>query len=52
MLQPDKQTAVINGHRMAYRELGEGDPIVFAHGNPTSSYLWRNVIPHLEGLAD
>jgi haloalkane dehalogenase len=50
MLQPDKQTALINGHRMAYRELGDGDPIVFAHGNPTSSYLWRNVIPHLEGL--
>ena len=50
MLQPDKKTAVVNGHRMAYRELGEGDPIVFAHGNPTSSYLWRNVIPHLSGL--
>ena len=50
MLQPDKKTAVVNGHRMAYRELGEGDPIVFAHGNPTSSYLCRNVIPHLGGL--
>src|ERR1700758_2394938 len=50
MLQPDKKTAVINGQRMAYREIGEGDPIVFAHGNPTSSYLWRNVIPHVEGL--
>jgi haloalkane dehalogenase len=35
---------------MAYVEVGEGDPIVFLHGNPTSSYLWRNVIPHLEGL--
>jgi haloalkane dehalogenase len=34
---------------MAYVEVGEGDPIVFLHGNPTSSYLWRNVIPHLEG---
>lgn len=32
---------------MAYVELGEGDPIVFQHGNPTSSYLWRNVMPHL-----
>jgi haloalkane dehalogenase len=32
---------------MAYVEAGEGDPIVFLHGNPTSSYLWRNVIPHL-----
>lgn len=50
MLQPDKKTAVINGHRMAYREIGEGDPIVFAHGNPTSSYLWRNVMPHVQGL--
>jgi haloalkane dehalogenase len=34
---------------MAYVEAGEGDPILFLHGNPTSSYLWRNVIPHLEG---
>ena len=30
--------------------VGEGDPIVFLHGNPTSSYLWRNVIPHVEHL--
>ncbi len=35
------------GRRMAYVEVGEGDPILFLHGNPTSSYLWRNVIPHL-----
>src|SRR5512139_1140789 len=34
---------------MAYVEVGSGDPIVLQHGNPTSSYLWRNVIPHLEG---
>ena len=34
---------------MAYIDAGTGDPIVFLHGNPTSSYLWRNVIPHLEG---
>lgn len=40
----------INGSRMAYIDEGEGDAIVFAHGNPTSSYLWRNVMPHLEGL--
>jgi haloalkane dehalogenase len=32
---------------MSYIESGEGDPIVFLHGNPTSSYLWRNVIPYL-----
>ncbi len=35
---------------MAYVDTGEGDPIVFLHGNPTSSYLWRNIIPALEGL--
>jgi haloalkane dehalogenase len=35
---------------MAYVEAGSGDPIVLLHGNPTSSYLWRNVLPHLEGL--
>jgi haloalkane dehalogenase len=40
----------IKGSRMAYIDEGEGDAIVFAHGNPTSSYLWRNVLPHLEGL--
>jgi len=40
----------IKGSRMAYVDEGEGDAIVFAHGNPTSSYLWRNVMPHLEGL--
>lgn len=34
--------------RMSYVETGSGDPIVFLHGNPTSSFLWRNVIPHLE----
>src|ERR1700759_2425167 len=38
------------GKRMAYIDEGDGAPIVFQHGNPTSSYLWRNVMPHLEGL--
>ena len=33
---------------MAYVDVGVGDPVVFLHGNPTSSYLWRNVIPHVE----
>ena len=37
-------------HNMAYVEAGEGDPIVLLHGNPTSSYLWRGIIPHLTGL--
>ena len=35
------------GSRMHYVEQGEGDPILFLHGNPTSSYLWRNIIPHV-----
>ena len=40
----------VSGRRMAYVDEGDGDAIIFAHGNPTSSYLWRNVMPHLEGL--
>jgi haloalkane dehalogenase len=40
----------IKGSRMAYVDEGDGDAIVFVHGNPTSSYLWRNVMPHVEGL--
>jgi len=40
----------IHGVEMAYVDVGNGDPIVLLHGNPTSSYLWRNVIPHLSGL--
>jgi haloalkane dehalogenase len=40
----------IKGRRMAYIDEGEGAPIVFAHGNPTSSYLWRNVMPACRGL--
>jgi haloalkane dehalogenase len=45
-----KQRAQVLGREMAYIEAGQGDPIVFLHGNPTSSYLWRKIIPHLEGL--
>ncbi len=45
-----RQRASVRGKEMAYVDTGEGDPIVFLHGNPTSSYLWRNVIPHLSGL--
>lgn len=48
--EPAKKFIAVLGRRMAYVESGEGDPIVLQHGNPTSSYLWRNVIPHLEGL--
>jgi len=43
-----KQTTAINGITMAWHERGQGDSIVFLHGNPTSSYLWRNIIPHLQ----
>lgn len=48
--EPAKKTATVHGRTMAYVERGRGDAIVFLHGNPTSSYLWRNIIPHLEGL--
>ncbi|NKC14323.1 MAG: haloalkane dehalogenase [Gammaproteobacteria bacterium] len=44
-----KRFAQINAKRMAYVESGAGDPVLFLHGNPTSSYLWRNVMPHVEG---
>jgi haloalkane dehalogenase len=45
-----KKFATIRGKRMAYLDEGQGDPIVFQHGNPTSSYLWRNIMPHCRGL--
>jgi len=44
-----KKFATVHGKQMAYIEEGTGDPIVFLHGNPMSSYLWRNVMPHLAG---
>ncbi len=44
----EKKFVEVLGKKMAYHERGEGNPIVFQHGNPTSSYLWRNIIPHLE----
>jgi haloalkane dehalogenase len=44
-----KKNIRVHGHSMAYVEAGSGDPILFLHGNPTTSYLWRNIIPHLEG---
>jgi haloalkane dehalogenase len=44
-----KNTVDVLGSRMAYQERGEGAPVLLLHGNPTSSYLWRNVIPKLEG---
>lgn len=44
----EKRKINVAGLDLAYVEAGEGDPIVLLHGNPTSSYLWRNVIPELE----
>src|ERR1700745_3562023 len=46
-----KQRRRVLGREMAYVEVGKGDPIVLLHGNPTSSYLWRNVLPHLRPRA-
>ena len=46
----EKKKISVHGQTMAYVEVGDGDPIVLLHGNPTSSYLWRNIIPHLSGL--
>jgi haloalkane dehalogenase len=48
--EPEKKFIDVQGKRMAYVEMGSGDPIVFQHGNPTSSYLWRNIMPHLADL--
>jgi haloalkane dehalogenase len=45
-----RQTVAVRDSEMAYVEVGEGAPIVLLHGNPTSSYLWRNIVPQLEGL--
>ncbi len=56
---PSKTISAIDTHprhrvrvldsEMSYVDTGQGDPIVFLHGNPTSSYLWRNIIPYLSG---
>ena len=45
-----KKKVAVNGYHMAVVDEGEGDPIVFLHGNATSSYMWRNIMPGLEGL--
>ncbi len=49
-----KSYATVDGKRMAYHEVGPDgaeDTVVFLHGNPTSSYLWRNIIPHVSDRA-
>ena len=57
MSKPISAADAYERHRIAlleteisYVDTGAGEPVVFLHGNPTSSYLWRNVIPHVEGL--
>jgi len=45
-----KKKVGVLGSEMAYVEMGEGDPIIFQHGNPTSSYLWRNIMPKVAPL--
>ncbi len=44
-----KQFVEVRGQRMAYHARGEGPPVLLLHGNPTSSYLWRDVLPELAG---
>ena len=46
----NKKYIDVLGKQIAYVEVGEGDPIIFQHGNPTSSYLWRNIMPQLQSL--
>ena len=48
---PEKNRIEVLNQQMAFVEMGHGDPVVFLHGNPTSSYLWRNILPHLAGQA-
>ena len=45
-----KKYAEINNKKMAYIDEGKGDTFLFLHGNPTSSYLWRNIAPHVEKM--
>lgn len=47
MALPPKRFTNVYGLRLAHVEMGSGDPIVLLHGNPTSSYLWRDVIANL-----
>jgi len=47
LIANDKQRVQVHGHSMAYVDRGAGAPLVFLHGNPTSSYLWRNIIAPL-----
>ena len=46
----DKKYKEILGKRMAYLDSGTGQSLVFLHGNPASSFLWRNITPHVEDI--
>lgn len=46
-----KQYKTVSGKQMAYHDIGSGETVVFLHGNPTSSYLWRDVVPHVSSQA-
>ena len=46
----ESKFAEVHGSKMHYIDVGEGKDVLFLHGNPTSSYLWRNVIPHVQPL--
>jgi haloalkane dehalogenase len=49
MIDPaDKRHVEVDGLSIAFHDIGSGDPIVFLHGNPASSFLWRNIIPHVQ----
>ncbi|MEC7435324.1 MAG: haloalkane dehalogenase [Actinomycetota bacterium] len=47
----EKKMVEVNGKQMAVHDSGSGQSVVFLHGNPTSSYLWRNIIPHVATTA-
>jgi haloalkane dehalogenase len=49
--EPAKRFCSVHGKTMAYVEVGNGHPVVFLHGNPASSYIWRNIMPHIAPLA-
>ena len=51
MMERDFRYLDVLGSRIAYVESGEGPAVLFQHGNPTSSYLWRDIIPHVAGQA-
>src|SRR5260221_13349558 len=47
IVEPAKQFCEVLGKQMAYSERVSGSPVVFLHGNPASSYIWRNIMPHV-----